>query len=180
MWKKLKIFSVRQRWTNMQPRQHDDRGHMLASRLGGTGDAWNLAPQARTLNRRIGAVSVLDDWYNTEENIAKFLQNNCGYVDWDLIIEYNDSSRPRRPSGFRLRVRAYNNQGRLCRTTSVDTYLSNRERQPGDVARNRGQLQRRCLEDFCIVEGSVLLISWMLYTGNLNCIIQPNINVTYF
>lgn len=147
----------------MQPRDRDDRGHLLASRLGGTGEAWNLAPQARTLNRRIGDVSVFDDWYNTEETIAQFLQHNCGYVDWDLTIEYNDESRPRRPSGFRLKVKAYDNQGRQCRRSSVDTYLSNRANQAGDVPRKRAKLGRRCLEDLCVTEGAFLFISWLAY-----------------
>lgn len=67
----------------------DDAGHMLAFSLGGGMlNAWNYVPQAKRLNRNVGAASL---WLKEERDIARFLMDNpTGRVEWDMFIIYED------------------------------------------------------------------------------------------
>jgi hypothetical protein len=68
----------------------DDRGHLIASCLGGTAQIWNLAPQAIQLNRGNGG---WQNWRKVEINIRKWLlEYRCNFVKWELNIAYRGLS----------------------------------------------------------------------------------------
>lgn len=96
----------------MNRNPNDERGHLLADSLGGPMHDYNFAPQTPIVNRNYGGESY---WYHIEQNIRDRLRdNNVNYVDWTLIVIYDDLQVTRRPiDGFGLRfvvVDIQNNQ----------------------------------------------------------------------
>jgi hypothetical protein len=79
----------------------DERGHLIASCLGGAADVWNLAPQTIQLNRGNGRG---ENWRIVENRIRVWLRKaNCNFVDWHLQIRYRGGSN--RPYLFLLTAR---------------------------------------------------------------------------
>lgn len=87
----------------------DQKDHILASQLGGSNDTDNLVPQSRLINQNLGLWNKGEAWYDKENYIAEWLQNNQlsdQVVEWKVAINY-DLSQSRRPIGFRLEANLY-------------------------------------------------------------------------
>jgi hypothetical protein len=81
----------------------DDRGHLIASCLGGPAELWNLLPQAVNVNRGNGNWG---NWRTVENHIRNWLrQAACNFVEWNLEISYPTTTR--RPKIFSLHVIYY-------------------------------------------------------------------------
>lgn len=87
---------------------YDERGHILASRLGGPMETYNVFPQSWLMNRGRGSM-----WFSLETDIDAFLRNNPNrYVRFSAVLSYptdNNHVLMHRPSAILLRVRAFNN-----------------------------------------------------------------------
>ena len=94
----------------MQQLPGDDKGHLLASSLGGPLEDWNLAPQLRRLNRGDGSGV---GWRNLENEIHTYLQKRCGYVHWFLVVGYLHSGS-RRPNSFVVQATFYDTYYGQC------------------------------------------------------------------
>jgi hypothetical protein len=80
----------------------DQRGHVIGRQLGGPLDAWNLLPQAGTVNQGYGEPL---NWRTVENNVAAWLNTAGNTVDWVLDVDY--FNHVPRPSNFRLEVTYY-------------------------------------------------------------------------
>ena len=106
----------------MNRNPNDERGHLLASSLGGPMHEYNFAPQTPIVNRNFGGESY---WYHIEGNIRDTLsRNDVDHIDWTLVVIYDDLMYNRRPIGFGLRYLVYNDQNVTLRDTG-DMYFSN-------------------------------------------------------
>lgn len=103
------------------PLENDERGHLLADSLGGSGDRFNFVPQSPLINRNAfirGNVVGEFCWYDVEENIRNFLITGGDgvYVRWTLVVGYGHLPISRRPTHFMLSVRRFNPNHRLIDT----------------------------------------------------------------
>lgn len=84
---------------------YDDRGHLLASTLGGPSDVLNIVPQHSELNRHaVGGDFTL--WYRIEQEIRDYIIQNPGsYIHWIVVVAYgNLQSDNLRPTGFGIQL----------------------------------------------------------------------------
>lgn len=104
----------------------DDRGHLLASTLGGPRDVLNIAPQFEGLNR-VNVRGGFSFWRRMEEFIRDRIQNNnAAYVLWTLVVNYADLQNDNlRPTGFGLQFTVYYADGRV--SPSGDLYFTNEQ-----------------------------------------------------
>ena len=74
----------------------DERGHIVASMFSGPPQLYNMFPQHRGVNRNYQESHILVDWYQTEIRIREHLENNRGYVRWEVALSYDnlDVGRP--------------------------------------------------------------------------------------
>lgn len=81
----------------------DERGHLVASQFSGPAVWYNLSPQNARVNRNAGYQSITTDWYNTECEVRRFLdQGGNRSVIWEVDMNYvRDSNRP---DTYHLRV----------------------------------------------------------------------------
>ncbi|KAI5638806.1 DNA/RNA non-specific endonuclease domain-containing protein [Phthorimaea operculella] len=119
---------------NSNTPNQDERGHILASRLGGPGKEYNLFPQPWKANRGRGSM-----WYKLESDMDKFVRGNPNrFIRFWAAMSYgtdNNQLKPR-PTGVMIRIRAYDNKKlvdlhtgeQLVRTSDnmyEDVYFSN-------------------------------------------------------
>jgi DNA/RNA non-specific endonuclease len=79
----------------------DERGHMLAHSLGGPSVAWNLQPQAHSVNQ---GNAHPPNWIHLENLVRAWLNDDAGHaVWWRLDIDYFNNQDPR-PNLFRIHV----------------------------------------------------------------------------
>ncbi|CAO1372276.1 unnamed protein product [Diamesa tonsa] len=100
----------------------DETGQLLASSLGGPMQGYNFAPQNRIVNKNSDGESY---WYHIEEKIRETLRDdNVMYIDWTLIVVYDDLQVHKRPIGFGLKYIVYNIENNPIHDTG-DMYFSN-------------------------------------------------------
>ena len=68
----------------------DERGHVVASMFSGPPQPYNMFPQHRGVNRNFHESHILFDWYETELRMREFLENNRGYVRWEIALSYDN------------------------------------------------------------------------------------------
>jgi len=129
--------AVENRMTLMQRRPDDDRGHMIASQLGGTGDVWNLMPQARGCNQNIGSRNLCIAWFDLETQVARYVRSGRGSVQWLMTLQYRNPAEQRRPSHFRVVASFFNPAGRLVDTTDTQDVVNGHD-QPLNTPRRQG------------------------------------------
>ncbi|CCU56352.1 unknown similar to AMEV109 [Mythimna separata entomopoxvirus 'L'] len=97
------IHDYFQRMNNLD---RDERGHILASQLGGPMEAYNIIPQAWTFNRGRGS-----EWRYLERRLDTFLRRNYNrYAEYTAILSYTvnpDNILVNRPTAVGLRIRLY-------------------------------------------------------------------------
>lgn len=101
--------------------ENDERGHLLADSLGGSGDRYNFVPQSPLINRNAfirGNLVGEFCWYDVEESIRNFLITGADgvYVRWTIVVGYGHLPISRRPTHFMLSVRRFNPNHRLIDT----------------------------------------------------------------
>lgn len=101
--------------------ENDERGHLLADSLGGSGDRYNFVPQSPLINRNAFLSGNLIGefcWFDVEENIRNFLINGSDgvYVRWTIVVGYGHLPISRRPTHFMLSVRRFNPNHQLIDT----------------------------------------------------------------
>ncbi|CAO1373982.1 unnamed protein product [Diamesa hyperborea] len=100
----------------------DETGQLLASSLGGPMQGYNFAPQNRIVNKNSDGESY---WYHIEEKIRETLRDdNVMYIDWTLIVVYDDLQVHKRPIGFGLKYIVYDIENNPIHDTG-DMYFSN-------------------------------------------------------
>lgn len=100
---------VEQQMIEMDRYPNDERGHLLAASLGGPSHDYNFAPQSTIVNRNYGGPSY---WYEIEQNLRKALnEDTTAYIDWTVIVVYDDLLVTRRPLGFGLHFVEYAENG---------------------------------------------------------------------
>lgn len=74
----------------------DERGHLVGSQFSGPAEWYNLSPQNARVNRNAGYQSITTDWYGTECEVRRFLdQGGDRFVLWVVNMNYvADSNRP--------------------------------------------------------------------------------------
>lgn len=102
----------------------DERGHLLASTLGGPQHRLNIAPQVCSVNRCYPS-NTFSFWRKIEQEIRTSIDSGrVRHIDWTLVINYDNLQRnDMRPTGFGLRYITHFNNGRAC--DSSDLYISN-------------------------------------------------------
>lgn len=82
---------------------YDDRGHLLASTLGGPSHRLNIVPQHSELNRH-ASLNGFSFWIQIEGDIRRIVANNPGsYVDWLIVVNYANRNQDNlRPTQFAL------------------------------------------------------------------------------
>ena len=98
---------VMQAWgygNNNQPT--DERGHIIASQLGGLNEWYNLIPMSPSLNRNYGQNR---GWVNEENFIRRFFENCPSSIFMRVVLAYDDNSN--RPYGLRLNWAAIDDEG---------------------------------------------------------------------
>ncbi|XP_073952745.1 uncharacterized protein [Choristoneura fumiferana] len=103
-------------YVNRLDGNNDERGHLLASAIGGAMEPYNFIPQPMSFNRGRGS-----RWYFLERLIARFLRAVPGrYVEWQMALNYDVySDRPYRPISINLNVRMYEPDGSMNDTSGV-------------------------------------------------------------
>lgn len=97
----------------------DERGHIVASMFTGPPQLYNLFPQHRGVNRNYRESHILVDWYQTEIRMREFLDNNRGYVRWEVALSYDDLTTGR-PTSLTYSAVFYNFQNQeVDRITGV-------------------------------------------------------------
>lgn len=93
---------------NLYHLNYDERGHILASRLGGPMETFNVFPQPWETNR--GSNSM---WFGLEEDLDRFIRGHDDrYALFTAVLSYatdDDHVLVHRPNAIMLRVRAYAN-----------------------------------------------------------------------
>lgn len=95
----------------------DDRGHLLADSLGGVSADYNLVPQTRDVNRRLGG-ELYTEWTNTERRMREFFAapngpgSQGGHIDYTVIPIYSTDDTGR-PSSIWMNVKFVLPSGRL-------------------------------------------------------------------
>ena len=97
---------------NMNAVNGDERGHIVASVLGGPPFLYNMFPQHRSSNRNYLSTHFLTDWYNTEREMAQFLSQNRGYIRWTVALAYDDDNSAR-PTRIAFEATFLNNQNQV-------------------------------------------------------------------
>lgn len=101
--------------------QGDERGHLVGSQFSGPAEWYNLSPQNMRVNRNAGYQSIITDWYETECEVRRFLnQGGDRCVTWEVTMNYEGNSN--RPTSFHLQVNFYENGNRL---NAIDTNIDN-------------------------------------------------------
>lgn len=99
---------IGQQMVKMDREPNDETGNLLAASLGGPMQDFNFAPQTPIVNRNDGGESY---WYLIEQNIRERLSDdNVDYIDWTLLVIYDELQVTRRPIGFGLRYIEYDHQ----------------------------------------------------------------------
>ncbi len=82
--------------------QGDDRGHILASSLGGPRNVLNIVPQDPNLNRMYAGHRSM--WYDAERLFTEMINDHPGIqIDWTLVITYGNLHQDNlRPTEFGL------------------------------------------------------------------------------
>lgn len=115
---------INEHFQNMNPVANDERGHIIASRLGGPTEAYNIFPQSSTHNH-----GRLSRWWYMEADLANFIRRNpTGYIEYTAILSYdlNNAAQGYRPTAIAIRVRFYNANGQLCDVNGNPiSYLNN-------------------------------------------------------
>lgn len=92
--------------------ENDERGHLLADSLGGSGDVYNFVPQSPFTNRAAAPAGSLVEafcWFDLEAQIRSYLRLSVdNYVRWTITVAYGHLPASRRPTGFMLSVRMFN------------------------------------------------------------------------
>ncbi|XP_049694512.2 uncharacterized protein LOC126054167 [Helicoverpa armigera] len=87
---------------------YDERGHILASRLGGPMEAFNIFPQTWRLNHGSGS-----SWFEMEQHMANFLRNRDDrYIEFLAVLGYLRDNNGRlipRPDHIGIRLRFHQN-----------------------------------------------------------------------
>ena len=96
---------------NLDALPEDERGHVVASMFTGPPVLYNMFPQHRSVNRNYQGSHILVDWYQTELRMREFLENNRGYVRWEVALSYDDLNTGR-PSSLTYSAIFYNFQNR--------------------------------------------------------------------
>lgn len=119
---------------NMHRLQNDERGHLIAASFGGTNRAFNIVPQDRGVNRRVGSNS---HWLTFENAIRAFInRDERNNVDFHVYVLYGDLPESRRPTAFLTRAFFY-----IGESLHIDTgfcYFSNN---PGGPTENEQNLE---------------------------------------
>lgn len=104
----------------------DDRGHLLASTLGGPRDILNIVPQHSELNR-VPARGGHSFWILLESNFHNHLTlYPAGYIDWTIVVNYgNLRNNNLRPTGFGVSFTMYHSNGTI--RFSDEIYFPNRQ-----------------------------------------------------
>jgi len=109
------------RWHMMNPiyvsrqakKLNDEKGHLLASCLGGEGVWWNLIPMAHPVNSGSGQQL---SWRTVEAAILQHLIVDCHDLRWRIQVEYGPDHDPFATRPVRLyltlQLRTYNNRVR--------------------------------------------------------------------
>jgi len=114
---------------NLDARNGDERGHLIAATLGGNNEPYNIVPQYRGTNRRYGSTS---HWYTVENEIRNFInRDNNNYVSIQIVVLYGNIITSRRPTGFYLQAIFYNGDGTINRDTG-NCYFTNNPEGPSD------------------------------------------------
>lgn len=90
-------------------RPRDDRGHMVASSLGGPAKAYNLIPQHPLVNRNF-RMHQDGSWYEHERKVADFIEvrgRTCPVVKYKVAVNYHHKSISLRPRGFKIEADYY-------------------------------------------------------------------------
>lgn len=84
----------------------DERGHILASQLGGPMEAYNIFPQSWVFNRGRGS-----DWRYLERQLNTFLRGHLNrYAEYTAILSYTvdgNNNLINRPTAVGIRIRLY-------------------------------------------------------------------------
>ena len=94
---------------NLDGLAEDERGHVVASMFSGPPELYNMFPQHRGVNRNYQESHILVDWYQTELRMREHLENNRGYVRWEVALSY-DNLITGRPSSLTYSAIFYNFQ----------------------------------------------------------------------
>lgn len=106
-----------QRMAEMQALNCDDRGHIIASSLGGVAETWNLFPQVQRLNRGKESESHETDitranWKGLERKAKTFLESGSAAerreVEWKVYFDYQPT-RPCRPHDIQVECKFFKN-----------------------------------------------------------------------
>jgi len=111
----------------------DERGHVVASMFSGPPELYNMFPQHRGLNRNYRESHLLVDWYQTEIRMREFLENNRGYIRWEVALSYNDDNTGR-PDSVVYDAIFYNFQNQ-----EVDRITGRLRNCEGDMANSNGR-----------------------------------------
>lgn len=99
----------------------DERGHLVGSQFSGPPEWYNLSPQNSRVNRNLGYQSITTDWYGTECEVRKFLdQGGSRHVVWEVYMTYQGDSN--RSHEYHLKVDFIKN-GKIEK--SIDTRIRN-------------------------------------------------------
>lgn len=111
------------RMTELNRLPGDERGHLLASTLGGPSHVLNIAPQHCELNR-VPFKGGWSWWWMNEDNIRKLIMNSVvEHVDWTLIVRYGGlQSCNFRPTGFAIQYSVHFINGTI---QTGDVYFPN-------------------------------------------------------
>lgn len=91
---------------NRPVNDYDERGHMIAARLGGNAEPYNIFPQTRSMNRGTGSL-----WNTMERNVERWVRSDPGfrYAIMTVALSYDinsDMTIIHRPVGVAVRVEA--------------------------------------------------------------------------
>lgn len=93
----------------MSAQSKDEKGHLVASALGGPAQLYNMVPQAQYSNQHIsksGVRSIIAHWHEMEDEIRKFVGDGCGIVQLTVIPSYiNSGQLGYRPKNVRMNIK---------------------------------------------------------------------------
>ena len=119
----------------------DEKGHLIASALGGPAQLYNMVPQSFYSNQHISKShvrTIIQHWHDLEDEIRKFVSDGCGYVRLTVIPTYvHLSAFGFRPKSVRMhavfvRVDASGKESSF----EIDTWAPN----PRDFQKGDGEL----------------------------------------
>lgn len=107
---------------NMNAEKKDQKGHLVASSIGGPAEIWNLAPQTTKVNK--GDKSG-DGWSTLEDEVRKHLKIAGNSVEWTVYVDYGDLPNSNRPTAFTA-VAKFSKGKEVSMTCDNDASLSYR------------------------------------------------------